>query len=62
MNSINPGKWRAVLWMVLTVSVVVNVITGSLLGGYTAVSIVAGCVAVACIGGLIVSHVRGRKA
>ncbi|MEV4896498.1 hypothetical protein AB0K48_44775 [Nonomuraea sp. NPDC055795] len=53
---------RAVLWLVLTVSAVVNVIANNILHGTEAIGIVAGLVAVVCIAGLIVSHVSGRRA
>ncbi|MFI9553204.1 hypothetical protein [Nonomuraea endophytica] len=53
---------RAVLWLVLTVSAVVNVIANNILTGTAAIGIVAGIVAVGCITGLIISHVSGRRA
>ncbi|MFI6502160.1 hypothetical protein [Nonomuraea typhae] len=53
--------FRAILWIVLTVSAATNVIAGNVLSGTTWIGYIAGGVAVACIAGLIASHVRGRK-
>ncbi|WP_157248889.1 hypothetical protein [Nonomuraea typhae] len=53
--------FRAFLWIVLTACAAVNVIANNILSGTTWIGYIAGGIALACIAGLITSHVRGRK-
>ncbi|MFB9967119.1 hypothetical protein [Sinosporangium siamense] len=53
---------RAVLWVVLMVSAVVNVIANNLGDGISPLGMGAGVVSVACIAALIIHHFRGRGA
>lgn len=55
-----PGALRPVLWLVLAVSVAVNVAT-SAAGVNMMISAGFGLIVLACATALIVDHVRGRR-
>ncbi|NBE98979.1 hypothetical protein FE391_42840 [Nonomuraea sp. KC401] len=58
----NGWALRALLWAILVIAVSVNIVAGTIGRGSLLVGFPSGLVAVACITGLIVHHVRsGRR-
>lgn len=56
-----PWALRALLWTVLVVAVAINVVANTIGGGGLFVGLGSGLVAVACVVGLIVHHVRSGR-
>jgi hypothetical protein len=58
----NGWALRALLWAILVVAVSVNIVASTIGRGSLLVGLPSGLVAVACVAGLIVHHVRsGRR-
>ncbi|GAA5084484.1 type III secretory pathway component EscS [Thermocatellispora tengchongensis] len=58
----NAWALRALLWTILVTALSVNIVAGTIGRGSLLIGLPSGLVAVACIAGLIVHHVRsGRR-
>ncbi|MEU1301030.1 hypothetical protein [Streptomyces shenzhenensis] len=56
----SPRVGRALLWLLLVLSATANTVT-SLAGAATAVSLACGLVTAACVTGLVMLRLRGRR-
>ncbi|MFJ8788334.1 hypothetical protein [Streptomyces sp. NPDC102462] len=58
-RSVSPQAGRTVLWLLLVLSAAANTVTS--MAGFTVVSLACGLVTVACVIGLVVLRLRGRR-